>query len=85
MDADTRYQLVNVRPSAVSFGGRDPWFHSPPELASSLAVSINRYICIYVYCHRASSSAAKRLACEVAKALIEALEAGSPFALRRHH
>ena len=29
---------------------------------------------------------AKRLACQVAKALIiEALEAGSPFALRRHH
>ena len=26
-----------------------------------------------------------RLACQVAKLLIEALEAGSPFALRRHH
>ena len=52
---------------------------------SLLALSINRYICIYSYYHRASSSAAKRLACQVAKALIEALEAGSPFPLRRHH
>ena len=32
-------------------------------------MSINRYICIYLYCRRASSSAAKRLACQVAKAV----------------
>ena len=50
---------------------------------SLLALSINRYIkqrpCISLYSHRASSSRAKRLACQVAKALMEALEAGSPL------
>ena len=49
-------------------------------------MSINRYIYIYLYCHKASSSAAKRLACQVwRRPLIEALEAGSPLPLRRHH
>ena len=45
-------------------------------------MSINRYICISLYFHyRASLSAAKRLACQVAKALIEPLEAGSRLRL----
>ena len=37
--------------------------------AERSAVSINRYICIPLYSHRASSSPAKRLACQVAKAV----------------
>ena len=49
----------------------------------SLLVSINRYICIHLYCHRASSSPVKRLACQVAKPLIEPLEPGSPFPLHK--
>ena len=37
-------------------------------------MSINRYIYISLYCHRASSSPAKRLACQVAKPLYSMLE-----------
>ena len=48
-------------------------------------MSINRYICIYLYCHRASSSPAKRLACQVAKPLIEPLEPGPPFPCADNH
>ena len=37
-------------------------------------MSINRYIYISLYCHRTSSSPAKRLACQVAKPLYSMLE-----------
>ena len=50
----------------VAAGNQEDRHHT---IDAFFAVSINRYICIYLYCHRASSSAAKRLACQVAKAV----------------
>ena len=58
--AKRRSEPLTARTDLESFRAREKGL---------LTVSINRYICIYLYCYRASSSAAKRLACQVAKAV----------------
>ena len=95
MDKTDRIKKTKVKPFLIEGTGKKGCWRVPAESetvdraprrrpgkggrCSLLALSINRYICISLYSHRASSSRAKRLACQVAKALMEALEAGSPL------
>ena len=52
---------------------------------SLLTLSINRYICISLCFHYRASSNCYGSPVKWAKPLIETLEPGSPFPLRRHH
>ena len=62
---------------------REFWIRANDRPSRNISIDIFIFLCIVITGFLPGG--AKRLACQVAKPLIEALEAGSPFPLRRHH